>query len=149
MQVVLTREEVAKLLPLIEGKSGLVVGLLYGSGLRITEAVRLRVGDLDYGFRQVTVRTGKGGSDRVTTFPNRIGGTLKAHLVKVRMLHERDLALVIVSVTARAWLTPRVPHRRLIAAGRRSYAFGLRILFALPPAAVRSSRGRTGRVAAP
>ena len=59
--VVLTREEVARLLPLNEGKAGLVVRLLYGSGLRITEAVRLRVGDLDFGYRQITVRSGKGG----------------------------------------------------------------------------------------
>jgi integron integrase len=90
--VVLTREEVGALLPLIEGKAGLVVRLLYGSGLRITEAVRLRVADLDFGYRQITVRSGKGGSDRVTTFPQVVEEALTAHLAKVRAIHENDLA---------------------------------------------------------
>ena len=90
--VVLTREEVGALLPLLEGKAGLVTRLLYGSGLRITEAVRLRVGDVDFGNRQITVRSGKGGSDRVTTFPLAIEAALTAHLAKVRALHQKDLA---------------------------------------------------------
>ena len=67
--VVLTREEVKLVLAFMEGTSDLVVKLLYGGGLRITEAVRLRVQDIDYGFKQITVRNGKGLSDRVTPFP--------------------------------------------------------------------------------
>lgn len=90
--VVLTREETAALLPLIEGSARLVVKLLYGSGLRITEAVRLRVGDLDFGYRQITVRSGKGGNDRVTTFPQAVEEALTLHLVKVKARHEKDLA---------------------------------------------------------
>jgi integron integrase len=90
--VVLTREEVARLLPLIEGNAGLVVRLLYGSGLRITEAVRLRVGDVDFGYRQITVRSGKGGADRVTTFPQTIADSMTTHLAKVRTVHDVDLA---------------------------------------------------------
>jgi len=66
--VVLTREEVKLVLAFLEGTSDLVVKLLYGGGLRITEAVRLRVQDIDYGFKQITVRNGKGFSDRVTPF---------------------------------------------------------------------------------
>jgi len=89
--VVLTREEVAKVLPLIDGTAGLVVRLLYGSGLRITEAVRLRVLDVDFGYRQITVRSGKGNKDRVTTFPDRVIASLQAHLEKVKAIHERDL----------------------------------------------------------
>ena len=88
----LTREEVAQVLPLIEGKAGLVVRLLYGSGLRITEAVRLRVGDVDYGYRQITVRSGKGGTDRVTTFPQKMTESLQDHLAQVRAIHQDDLA---------------------------------------------------------
>jgi integron integrase len=90
--VVLTRDEVAKVLPLIEGKAGLVVGLLYGSGLRITEAVRLRVQDLDFGFKQITVRSGKGYKDRVTTFPQSLTPRVEAHLAKVKAIHQQDLA---------------------------------------------------------
>lgn len=65
--VVLTREEVARILPLIEGTAGLVVKLLYGSGLRISEALRLRIQDIDFGYGQISVRSGKGNKDRVTT----------------------------------------------------------------------------------
>ena len=90
--VVLTREEVAKVLPLVEGVSHLVVKLLYGSGLRIMEAVRLRVKDVDFKMRQVTVRSGKGDKDRVTTFPASLVGLLENHLKKVKVIHEQDLA---------------------------------------------------------
>jgi integron integrase len=90
--VVLTREEVAQILPLVDGQAGLVVRLLYGSGLRITEAVRLRVLDVDFGYKQITVRSGKGNKDRVTTFPDKMADALKLHLAKVRQIHERDLA---------------------------------------------------------
>ena len=85
--VVLVREEVARMLPLIEGKAGLVLRLVYGSGLRITEAVRLRVGALDFGYKQITVRSGKGGSDRVMTFPWKLAEPLQEHLAKVRAIH--------------------------------------------------------------
>ncbi|MGB5830900.1 MAG: integron integrase [Thiohalocapsa sp.] len=90
--VVLTREEVGRLLPLIEGQAGLIVRLLYGSGLRITEAVRLRVLDVDFGYRQITVRRGKGDKDRVTTFPAKLIEPLKEHLLKVKQIYDRDLA---------------------------------------------------------
>ena len=75
--VVLTREEVKQVLPLLDGVPELVVKLLYGSGLRITEAVRLRVQDLDFGFKQVTVRNGKGMKDRATPFPEILAGPLQ------------------------------------------------------------------------
>ena len=90
--VVLTRAEVAALLPLIDGQAGLIVRLLYGSGLRITEAVRLRVLDVDFGYRQITVRSGKGNKDRVTTFPLKLAEPLQMHLRKVEAIHARDVA---------------------------------------------------------
>jgi site-specific recombinase XerD len=68
--VVLTREEVAKVVNLMEGESQLIVKLLYGSGLRIMEAVRLRIKDVDFAMKQVTVRSGKGDKDRFTTLPS-------------------------------------------------------------------------------
>ncbi len=89
--VVLTREEVKQVLALLEGTSELVVKLLYGCGLRITEAVRLRVQDIDYGYKQVTVRNGKGNRDRVTPFPGSLEPLIKNHLERVQLIHEQDL----------------------------------------------------------
>jgi len=90
--VVLTREEVKQVLTMLEGTPELIVKLLYGSGLRITEAVRLRVQDVDYGYKQITVRDGKGGKDRVTTFPANLAPLLINHLERVKLIHEQDLA---------------------------------------------------------
>ncbi len=90
--VVLTREEVKQVLAFLEGTSELVVKVVYGCGLRITEAVRLRVQDIDYGYKQVTVRNGKGNKDRVTPFPATLEPLLKNHLERVRAIHEQDLA---------------------------------------------------------
>ncbi len=81
--VVLTRDEVKQVLALLEGPSELVVKLLYGCGLRITEAVRLRVQDIDCGYKQVTVHSGKGDMDRVTPFPGNLEPLIKNHLERV------------------------------------------------------------------
>lgn len=90
--VVLTREEVKQTLAFLEGTPELLVKLLYGSGLRITEAVRLRVQDIDFGYRQITVRNGKGLSDRVTPFSESLEPLLHNHLERVKAIHEKDLA---------------------------------------------------------
>ena len=90
--VVLTREEVMKVIPLLGGTPQLIVKLLYGSGLRILEAARLRIKDVDFQMKQITVRSGKGDKDRVTTIPASIIPLLENHLAKVKVLHERDLA---------------------------------------------------------
>ena len=90
--VVMTREEVAAVLSLMGGTSQLVAKILYGSGLRIIEAVQLRVQDLDYQMKQLTVRAGKGGKDRVTTFPATLTPLLQNHLAGVKTLHQKDLA---------------------------------------------------------
>lgn len=89
--VVLTRDEVKQVLSLLEGTAELVTKLLYGCGLRITEAVRLRVQDIDYGYKQVTVRNGKGNKDRVTPFPSNLEPLIKNHLERVRLIHEQDM----------------------------------------------------------
>lgn len=86
--VVLTQDEVKHIITLLEGIPQLIVKLLYGSGLRITEAVRLRVQDIDY--KQITVRSGKGNKDRVTTFSNTLIPQLKDHLQRVRLIHDQD-----------------------------------------------------------
>jgi len=89
---VLTPEEVKALLRQLSGTHQLIARLLYGAGLRLMEAMRLRVGDVNFGYRQITVRGGKGEKDRVTVLPDSLVGPLQAHLTRVRALHERDLA---------------------------------------------------------
>jgi integron integrase len=90
--VVMTREETAKIISLMSGTPQLVAKLLYGSGLRISEAIRLRVQDIDNKLKTLTVRSGKGAKDRITTFPSSIMPFLQDHLSKVKSIHENDLA---------------------------------------------------------
>lgn len=89
--VVLTQDEVKQVITLMDGVHQLIVKLLYGSGLRITETVRLRVQDIDFDYKQITVRSGKGHKDRVTTFPASIEHPLKTYLQKTKMIHQQDL----------------------------------------------------------
>ena len=89
--VVMTREEVATVISLMNGTSQLVAKLLYGSGLRIMEAVRLRIQDVDFGMKQIIVRSGKGDKDRITTFAMSLVPLLQNHLSKVKTLHQQDL----------------------------------------------------------
>lgn len=93
LPVVLTREEVRRVLGHLGGEARLVATLLYGSGLRLLEALRLRVKDLDLARHEILVRDGKGQKDRVTMLPTSLGPDLAAHLKAVRAQHERDVAL--------------------------------------------------------
>lgn len=92
LPVVLTRDEVQAVLSRLEGTHWLIVSLLYGSGLRIMEGVRLRVKDVDLSRREILVRDGKGFKDRVTMLPESLVNPLKAHLQRVKGLHDQDLA---------------------------------------------------------
>jgi integron integrase len=92
LPVVLSRAEIDRLLGELEPVPKLMGTLLYGAGLRLLECARLRVKDLDFEARQVLVRSGKGGRDRVTLLPNSLRGDLAAHLGRVRLQHERDRA---------------------------------------------------------
>ncbi|MFZ0406580.1 MAG: integron integrase [Cyanobium sp.] len=91
LPVVLTEEEVRSVLQRLEGSEALVAGLLYGSGLRLMEALRLRVHDLDFNRQELTVRNGKGGNDRRTMLPKRLSKKLRNHLEEVRSVHKLDL----------------------------------------------------------
>ena len=92
LPVVLSRDEVKRLLVQLDGMTGLMAGLLYGTGMRLMECVRLRVQDIDFDYRQINVRLGKGGKDRPVPLPRLYEGTLRDQLQEVRRLHEQDLA---------------------------------------------------------
>jgi integron integrase len=89
--VVLSRDEVRKIFAHLHGTYRLMAGLLYGSGLRLMECVRLRVKDVDFSYLQITVRDGKGAKDRVTMLPVNVAAPLQRHLQKVKAQHEQDL----------------------------------------------------------
>jgi integron integrase len=91
LPVVLTRAEVERLLAHLTGGRWLLASLMYGSGLRVMECLRLRVKDVDLACRQILVRDGKGEKDRVTMLPEKLAEPLRAHLERVRALHARDL----------------------------------------------------------
>jgi integron integrase len=91
LPVVLTRGEVSRLLAAVTAEWSLPVQVLYGGGLRLMEGVRLRVQDLDMERRQIVVRDGKGGKDRVTMLPEKLVEPMRLHLESVKRQHEQDL----------------------------------------------------------
>jgi site-specific recombinase XerD len=91
LPVVLTQEEMKELLGNMEGPNGLVAHLLYGAGLRLSEALRLRVKDLDFDYEQITVRQGKGKKDRRTLLPEILIGSLRRQLRKSKATWKEDL----------------------------------------------------------
>jgi integron integrase len=90
--VVLTKAEVERWLAAMPDTYRLFCQLLYGTGMRLMEGLRLRVKDLDFERNQIVVREGKGGKDRVTMLPERLKPALREHLQRVKLLHERDVA---------------------------------------------------------
>ena len=98
LPVVLTREEVRAVLAHVRPPYRLMAELLYGSGLRLLECLRLRVKDVDFGYSRIVVRDGKGAKDRVTMLPGRLRRPLKEHLAHAKAVHERDLQLGFGSV---------------------------------------------------
>ena len=92
LPVVLTVGETQRLLDEMEGTTGLIARLLYGTGMRVMEGVRLRVKDIDFERRELMVREGKGNKDRVTMLPQLLIQPLQQHLARVKSLHDKDLA---------------------------------------------------------
>jgi integron integrase len=101
---------VAAVLVLMDGTPQLVAKLLYGSGLRIMEAVQLRVKDIDFSMKHLTVRSGKGDKDRFTTFPATLTPLLQNHLARVNMLHQQDVAQGHGAVYLPHALARKSPH---------------------------------------
>nr|WP_027069901.1 integron integrase [Lysobacter defluvii] len=132
--VVLTREEVTRLLALMEGRYGLMASLLYGTGMRLMECVRLRVKDVDFGRNEICVRNGKGGKDRRVPLPRKLEERLRLQVCRVKVIHEGDLAGGLGEVDLPHALARKYPH-----AGRE---LGWQYLF---PATRQSTDPRTGR----
>jgi len=91
MPVILTREETQQLLNEIPGINGLIIRVLYGTGMRKMECLRLRVQDIDFDYRQIVIRSGKGDKDRVTVLPDVLVEKLQKQLDRARAIHNHDL----------------------------------------------------------
>jgi integron integrase len=89
---VLSRDEAKRVIAQMDGVHKIMTQIMYGSGLRLMEVMRLRVKDLDFANRQIIVRDGKGENDRITMFPDILLEPLRLHLQQVRTLHQQDLA---------------------------------------------------------
>ena len=92
LPVILTRDEVARLLAQMHGTPQLMAQLIYGAGLRLMECMRLRIKDVDFGRLEIVVREGKGAKDRITMLPTALSLALRQHLQRVKARHERDCA---------------------------------------------------------
>ena len=110
LPVVLTRPEVEALLTVLDGVAWIMATLLYGSGLRLRECLRLRVKDIDFTQNEILVGEGKGNKDRVTMLPAAVKEPLLRHLGRVRRLHERDVQAGLGRVQLPSALARKYPH---------------------------------------
>ena len=119
--VVLSRHEVTAVLVALKGQYQLIGKLLYGSGLRLMECLRLRVNALDLDRQSITVHAGKGGKDRVTVLPESVLVDIRNQIHRVRLLHRRDLSMSYSGASVPPALTRKYP--------RAAYEFGWQYLF--------------------
>jgi len=135
LPIVLTRDEVARILVELCGIHSLIGRLLYGTGMRVMEGLRLRIKDADFDRNEILVRDGKGFKDRVTVLPRSVVTSLRSHLEGVCELHREDLALGFGSVWLPHALDRKYPHA--------AWDWGWQYVF---PAGQRSRDPRTGIV---
>jgi integron integrase len=133
LPVVLSRAEVQELLAMTELRYQLPLRLMYGTGLRLMELLRLRVKDVDFARRQILVRAGKGDRDRVTVLPDSLRAELQVHLEKLRLEHQREVAAERGEVS----LPAEVEHKHPAAAREWMWQYVF-------PAAGLSNATRTG-----
>ncbi|AKC85508.1 integron integrase [Pseudoxanthomonas suwonensis] len=133
LPTVLSAPEVARLLAHMQGRTWLLASLLYGTGMRLMEGLRLRVKDVDFMRQEILVRDGKGGKDRRTVLPRSLAEPLQRELERVRLLHEQDLS----AGAGRVWL----PHALARKYPQAASDLGWQYLF---PADRRSRDPRTG-----
>ncbi|NJN03838.1 MAG: integron integrase, partial [Leptolyngbyaceae cyanobacterium RM1_1_2] len=110
LPTVLTPEEVRAVIQPMSGVHRLIVQLLYGSGLRLREAMQLRIKDLDFPQSQIVVRDAKGQESRLTMLPNSVQMPLKEHLQQVKRTHQQDLNLGYGAVTLPFALAHKYPN---------------------------------------
>jgi integron integrase len=131
---VLSPDEVRRLLTAMDGRPWLLASLLYGSGMRIMECLRLRVKDVDFARNEITIRDGKGAKDRHTVLPKALVEPLRREIERTRILHEADLA----DGFGATWL----PHALARKYPRAARDFGWQYVF---PAERRSTDPRSGK----
>jgi integron integrase len=112
LPVVLSKSEVKNILACMDGTTWLVASLLYGTGMRLMEGLHLRVKDIDFESRQITVRSGKGNKDRITILPDLLIEPLQSHLQKIQTLHEHAMALGFGSVYLPFALERKYPNAK-------------------------------------
>src|SRR5690606_11433360 len=135
LPVVLTRQEVKTLLEALHGTSWLIASLLYGTGMRVIEGLRLRVKDLDLERREIVVREGKGGKDRITMVPENLVLPLRDQLLRSKRLHDRDLEAGFGAASL-----PTALARKYVSAPK---SWGWQYVF---PSATRCADPRTGEI---
>ena len=133
LPVILTQSEVSGLLRAMSGVPGLVANLLYGTGMRLMEALRLRVKDVELQRREIVVREGKGVKDRVTVLPENLVLPLQGQLARAKALHDEDLA--------KAWGDVWLPDALAVKYPRAAKAWGWQFVF---PSRHRSTDPRSG-----
>lgn len=110
LPTVLTQEEVRRVLALVDGVPGLMLKLQYGTGMRLMECLRLRIKDLAFARREIVIRDGKGGKDRVTMLPQTLEAALQQHLARVQALHAEDRAAGVAGVWLPDALARKYPN---------------------------------------
>jgi integron integrase len=121
LPVVLSVPEVQRLLAAVSGRTGLLMALLYGTGMRITECLQLRVKDLDFDHQAIVVRDGKGGKDRIVTLPQSLADALRQQLARRADLHRLDQQRGMVDV----WL----PHALAVKYPRAAQSWSWQYVF--------------------
>lgn len=134
LPTVLCKEEAQSLLSCMSGTAKLLAGLMYGSGLRSLEVIRLRVHDIDFENNQIYVRNAKGGKDRTTIFPDVLHKPIREQIEKVKILHDKDLREGFGEV-----YLPNALNRKY---SKAAVSFGWQYLF---PSKVRSVDPRSGK----
>ncbi|MFZ5697336.1 MAG: integron integrase [Pseudomonadota bacterium] len=112
LPTVLTEDEVRRLLSRLDGDMWLVASVLYGGGLRLLEALRLRVKDIDLERHAITIHSGKGDKDRNTVLPDSLVNALRAQIARVREQHNLDMAAGVANVYLPHGLSRKFPHAR-------------------------------------
>ena len=128
--VILTREEVKNLLCNLPHVPRMMAGLLYGAGLRLRECLQLRVKDVDFGYKQITIHDGKGAKDRISVLPENLVEPLETHIRKVKKLHKRGLLQGYGTVALPSALERNILMRQVHLHGS---GFFLRPIFLLIP----------------